>query len=210
MWGAMPEQLLPFILTSLLIELTPGPNMAYLAVLSVDRGRTAGLAAVAGVALGLLVLGLVAGLGGATLISETRWLYEAVRWGGALFLLWLAWDCYREARKPIAAQTSAQRLGSYFGRGLVTNLLNPKAAAFYVAVMPNFISADQPTLPQAVALTLSYATVATIVHGLIVVLGGTLQPLFTSPDWRRRLGIVFGLLLVAVAVWLAVTTHRVW
>jgi threonine/homoserine/homoserine lactone efflux protein len=206
----MPEQLLAFIITSLLIELTPGPNMAYLAVLSVDRGRVAGLAAVAGVALGLLVLGLVAGLGGATLISETRWLYETIRWGGVLFLLWLAWDSYREAQEPIAAQAAAQRLGAYFLRGLITNLLNPKAAMFYVAVMPNFVSVARPALPQAMTLTLTYAAVATIVHAVIVVLGGALQPLFSSPRWRRRLGIGFGLLLVAVAVWLAFTTHRVW
>lgn len=206
----MNAQILPFVLTSLLIELTPGPNMAYLALLSVDRGRLAGLAAVAGVALGLLLLGLVAGLGGATLISETRWLYETIRWGGVLFLLWLAWDSYKEAQAPIAADASGLQLSAYFMRGLVTNLLNPKAAVFYIAVMPNFVVVDQPAVPQAMTLTLVYVAVATTVHAAIVVLGGMLRPLFASPQWRGRLGIVFGLLLVAIAIWLAVTTHRLW
>lgn len=206
----MLEHLLPFILTSFAIELTPGPNMAYLAVLSVDRGRIAGFAAVGGVALGLLVLGLLAGFGAETVISGNRWLYETLRWGGVAFLVWLGWDCYREAQKPIDASATAQRLGGYFLRGLATNLLNPKAAVFYVAVMPNFISDSEPSPPQALVLTLTYVAVATLIHGGIVALGGTLQPLLSSDRWRSRLGIVFGLLIVGVAIWLAATTRRVW
>ncbi len=63
--------------------------MAFLAILSLGRGRSAGIAAAAGVALGLAVLGAAAGLGLGTLIAEMRWLYEALRWGGVLFLLYL-------------------------------------------------------------------------------------------------------------------------
>jgi threonine/homoserine/homoserine lactone efflux protein len=206
----VPEQIFAFVLTSLAIELTPGPNMAYLAVLSVDRGHRAGYAAVAGVALGLLLLGLVAGLGGATLISETRWLYEAIRWGGVAFLVWLAWDSYREAQKLPESDPTDQRFRTYFVRGLVTNLLNPKAAAFYIAVMPNFIAAGRPTIPQALTLTLVYVAVATAVHVAIVALGATLQPILSSTRWRSRLGMLFAVVLVAIAVWLAVTTRRVW
>ncbi len=206
----MPEQILAFVLTSLAIELTPGPNMAYLAVLSVDRGHRAGYAAVAGVTLGLLVLGLIAGLGGATLISETRWLYETVRWGGVAFLVWLAWDSYREAQRPPESGPTDQRFRAYLTRGLVTNLLNPKAAVFYIAVMPNFVELTRPALPQALTFTLVYVAVATAVHAAIVFLGGTLQPILASTRWRGRLGMVFGIVLVLIAIWLAVTTLRAW
>ena len=206
----MLETLLPFILTSFAMELTPGPNMGYLAVLSLDRGRKAGLAAVAGVALGLLILGLAAGFGLGTIISETRWLYEALRWGGVAYLVWLAWDCYRESRQPLDVSDTERNLSGYFGRGLLTNLLNPKAAVFYIAVMPNFVVVDQPTAPQALILTLTYVAVATIVHLGIVLLASTLQPLLASDRTRRVAGIVFALLLVFIAIWLAITTHRVW
>jgi threonine/homoserine/homoserine lactone efflux protein len=206
----MLETLLPFALTSLAIELTPGPNMGYLAVLSLDRGRSAGLAAVAGVALGLLLLGLAAGFGLGSLISETRWLYETLRWGGVAYLVWLAWDSYREAQKPLEADGGAKDLPGYFGRGLVTNLLNPKAAVFYIAVMPNFIVADAPAGPQSLVLTLIYAAVATLVHLGIVLLASTLQPLLASDKLRSRAGIGFGLLLVGIAIWLAITTNRSW
>lgn len=206
----MLETLLPFALTSLAIELTPGPNMGYLAVLSLDRGRTAGLAAVAGVALGLLLLGLAAGFGLGSLISETRWLYETLRWGGVAYLLWLAWDSYREAQKPLDSAGGDKDLLGYFGRGLATNLLNPKAAVFYIAAMPNFVVAGAPAGPQSLVLTLVYVAVATLVHLGIVLLASTLQPLLASDKVRSRTGVAFGVLLAGIAIWLAVTTHRVW
>ncbi|MBL8594594.1 MAG: LysE family translocator [Devosia sp.] len=206
----MLETLLPFILTAFVIELTPGPNMGYLAVLSIDRGRRAGLAAVAGVALGLLLLGLAAGFGLGSIISETRWLYETLRWGGVAYLVWLAWDSYREAQKPLQDNGGERNLMGYFGRGLVSNLLNPKAAVFYIAVMPNFISADAPAGRQSLVLTLVYVAVATVVHLGIVVLASTLQPLLASERIRSRAGIGFGLVLLGIAIWLAITTHRNW
>lgn len=206
----MLETLLPFILAAFVIELTPGPNMGYLAVLSIDRGRRAGLAAVAGVALGLLLLGLAAGFGLGSIISETRWLYETLRWGGVAYLVWLAWDSYREAQMPLQDNGGERNLMGYFGRGLVSNLLNPKAAVFYIAVMPNFISADAPAGRQSLVLTLVYVAVATVVHLGIVVLASTLQPLLASERIRSRAGIGFGLVLLGIAIWLAITTHRNW
>lgn len=208
----MLSELLAFVIASFIVELTPGPNMAYLAVLSLSRGRIAGLAAVAGVALGLLVLGLAAGYGAGTLLSQNRLLYEALRWGGVAFLLWLAWDAYREAREPLAEVPDGQQLRSFFVRGLVTNLLNPKAALFYITVMPNFVvvGGEIDGGSQKLTLTMAYVVAATVVHAGIVVLAGSLQPLLVSSRWRRRLGIVFAILLVGIAVWLAVTTRRIW
>jgi threonine/homoserine/homoserine lactone efflux protein len=182
--------------------------MAWLALLSLDRGRVAGLAAVAGISLGLLVLGLAAGLGLSTLIAETRWLYETLRWGGVAFLLYLAWDSYRESLKPLETQSTSERLGLYFRRGLVTNLLNPKAALFYVTVLPNFVDASRALTPQTLSLTGLYVAVATLVHAAIALLGGQLQPLLATGRTRRALGLAAAMLLVAIAVWVAISTRR--
>jgi threonine/homoserine/homoserine lactone efflux protein len=81
------ETLSIFALTCLVIELTPGPNMAYLVVLSAGHGRRAGFAATLGIALGLLIVGIGAALGLAALISSSRLLYEALRRGGVAYLL---------------------------------------------------------------------------------------------------------------------------
>jgi threonine/homoserine/homoserine lactone efflux protein len=202
------ETILAFALTSFVIELTPGPNMAWLTLLSVERGRLAGLSAVAGVALGLLLLGLAASFGLGALIAENRWLYEALRWGGVAFLIYLAWDSYRESRRPLETRDTSERLGAFFRRGLVTNLLNPKAALFYVTVLPNFIDATRPAMWQPLTLTGLYVTIATLVHAAIALAGGQLQPLFATDRARRALGIVAAVLLVAIAIWVAVATRR--
>src|SRR3954464_8456556 len=89
-----------FVLTSLIIEMTPGPNMAYLAVLGASRGRIAGFSAVLGVALGLALLGIAVGLGGGSLVLNNPVAYESLRWAGALYLCWLAFDSWHDARRP--------------------------------------------------------------------------------------------------------------
>jgi len=95
-----------FFLTSLAIELTPGPNMAYLALVGVSRGRSDGMMAVAGVALGLLLLGAVVGVGLGSLILENRAIYQGVRWGGAAYLVWLAYDAWRDGQRGSQAVTT--------------------------------------------------------------------------------------------------------
>jgi len=200
----MSAALLAFALASLLIELTPGPNMAYLAVLAADRGRLAGLAAVAGVALGLAGLGLLAVFGLGTLVLEQPWLYQSLRWTGVAYLLYLAWEAWRDSRKPIDALDPNEGARRFFLRGLITNLLNPKAALFYVTVMPGFLSTA--TAREALLFGTVYVVVATLVHMGVVLLAGTVQPLLTSPARRRVMGAVFAILLVGVAGWVAYST----
>ncbi|HZY50984.1 MAG TPA: LysE family translocator [Devosia sp.] len=201
--------ILPFVITCLIIELTPGPNMGYLAVLSLERGRSAGFTAVAGITLGLLLLGLLAGFGVGAIIGTTQWLYESVRWAGVAFLLWLAWDSYRESRQPLETEPDPGRRWVYFRRGLVTNLLNPKAAVFYITVLPNFVGEGGDGWWELV-LTLVYVAIASAVHAALVLLASTVRPLLSSSRLRSRTGALFALLLVGIAAWVLVSTHRVW
>src|SRR4051794_13170539 len=99
--------------------------MAYLAVLSASRGRKAGLAATLGVALGLLLVGIAAALGLTAIIANSRWLYEALRWGGVLYLLWLAWEGWRGEGETSSGNADLPATDSnFFMRGLITNVLN--------------------------------------------------------------------------------------
>ena len=197
--------LFSFALASFLIELTPGPNMTYLALVSASEGRRAGFATVAGIALGLATIGLAAAFGVAQLVSASPLAYETLRWAGAAFLLYLAWDGWRHG-----AQVEAEERphGTYFLRGLATNLLNPKAAVFYVAVLPTFIDAGQPVLRQTVTLTLTYVAVATLVHAGIVALAGAAEPFLNDPRRERVVRRTLSALLAAVALWFGWSTAR--
>lgn len=203
------EALSAFALTCVVIELTPGPNMAYLAVLSAGSGRRAGFAATLGIALGLLIVGIGAALGLAALIAGSPLLYQALRWGGVGYLLWLAWDGWRDATETSPARTHGNGAETaVFTRGLLTNLLNPKAAVFYVAVLPTFVDAVQPVLGQTVLLSVVYVFIATAIHATIVALAGTAQPFLETPDRSRIVRRGLSLALAAIAVWFAFSTAR--
>jgi len=201
------ETLLAFAATCLVIELTPGPNMAYLAVLSATVGRRAGFAATLGVALGLLIVGLAAALGLTAVIASSRWLYEVLRWGGAFYLLWLAWEGWRgeQETSPGKVETEDAR---FFTRGLITNLLNPKAGIFYIAILPTFVDEARPLVGQAVILSVVYVTVATLVHGTIVLLADAARPWLEDEHRSMIVRRALSLVLVGIALWLLATTRR--
>ncbi|WP_197082869.1 LysE family translocator [Pseudorhodobacter ferrugineus] len=206
--AAMFGNLLSFAMTCMVIELTPGPNMGYLAVLSATKGRRAGFAAVAGVALGLAVVGIAAALGLAAAISASPLLYEALRWGGILYLLYLAWDGWRESGAALDTSPSLHGTDAkYFTRGLGTNLLNPKAALFYVAILPGFVDAAQPVVLQTVVLSLVFVAIATGIHASVVTLAGTADRFMQNDRNRRIVGRALSLVLAAIAVWFAWSTR---
>ncbi len=204
---ALPANTAAFLLASLFLELTPGPNMTWLAVLSASHGRRAGFLAVCGVGLGLAVTGVIAAFGMAAIIAETPWIYQGLRWGGILFLLYLAWDGWRGEAKDGVKPDDLR----HFWRGLMANLLNPKAAVFYIAVLPTFVGADAGSdagLGDTLILTGFYVAIATAIHGGIVLLAGLAQPILQDPvreRWSRR---ILSVLLALVAVWFAWSTQK--
>lgn len=198
--------LFAFCAASLLIELTPGPNMAYLAVISARDGRRTGLATVAGIALGLAVAGTVTAFGVAELLQASPLAYQVLRWGGVGYLFYLAWDGWRAPVGQVAGSEASTVKG--FRRGFITNLLNPKAFVFYVSVLPAFIQTDRSPGIQVALLTAIYVAIATAVHSTIVFLAANLQPFLDDPR-RERIGRrIMSAMLAAVAGWFLWSTAR--
>jgi threonine/homoserine/homoserine lactone efflux protein len=190
-----------FAVASFLIELTPGPNMAYLALIAASEGRRPGYAAVLGVALGLGLLGLATALGLATLMAEAPLVYQGVRWAGVGYLMWLAWDALRDPQEGAEFARPGDPLWLFFRRGLVTNLLNPKAALFYVTVLPGFLP-QGAKLGDVVTLSAVYVAVATLVHAAIVTAAGTAHGWLSDKARETRMRRAMALGLVGVAVWM--------
>jgi threonine/homoserine/homoserine lactone efflux protein len=195
-----PQTLAGFVLTSFLIELTPGPNMAYLALIAATEGRKPGYAAVAGVALGLTALGLAAALGMAALIAQVPLAYQAMRWAGVAYLMWLAWDALQQGSADNEFAGPGDSLWLYFRRGLVTNLLNPKAALFYITVLPGFL-VPRAGMRDVLTLSAAYVVVATLVHGGLVTAAGAAHGWLSDKTREKRVRRVMALGLVCVAVW---------
>jgi len=203
-----PTVILPFLAAVALMELTPGPNMGWLAIVSLSQGRTAGLAAVAGITLGLTVWMVAAAFGLTEVVLVRPALYQAIRWAGVGFLLWLAWDAWRSTGDGADSAPIETRRRALFRRGLIGNLLNPKAALLYVVLLPGFIRPAQgPLLAQALTLGSLHVVVSVVVHSVIVLTaaraGGALLTRAQGP--RMRAAMALG--LVAVAVWTAWETR---
>ncbi len=197
-------ELLPFILACIVIELTPGPNMAYLVILTMSTGRRAGFATVAGIAAGLGCVAVAAAVGMAELVAAYPAIYEVIRWAGVLYLSWLAVDCWRNGAQ---AGAQADDMGiTYFRHGFLVNVLNPKAAAFYLAVLPAYLPPAYE-MWQALVLTGISLAIATLVHLLLVVFAATLRPWVDRPERQKILRRIFAILLALVALWFALSSR---
>jgi threonine/homoserine/homoserine lactone efflux protein len=206
--------LLPgFLLTVALVELTPGPNMGYLTLVGTRWGRRAGLATVAGITCGLTIymLAAVAGLG--AVLLRIGWLYAVLRWAGVGYLLWLALETWRgDTETSPGHRPEPPTRERLFTRGLVANLLNPKAAIFYIALLPGFTNPAWGNLTtQAMTLGLVHIGVSVAVHGSIVLAAGSASTgiaRWASSAGRRSLDRSLAGGLVIIAIWLAWETFR--
>jgi threonine/homoserine/homoserine lactone efflux protein len=198
----------PFLITALLIELTPGPNMAWLALTSASHGRRAGLAAVGGIALGLTILGAASAFGLAELATRSPAIFNLLRYAGVAYLLWLAWQAW-VGEKELSPQMAEEgrQLAAWFRHGLLLNLLNPKAAMFFIAVLPSYVAPDIAFAPQTFLLSASYVTIATVIHIAIILLAGAAHGWLSSGQRQRNVRRLFAVLLAVIALWFLVSTR---
>jgi threonine/homoserine/homoserine lactone efflux protein len=199
---------LQFLIAATLIELTPGPNMGYLALVSARRGLGAGLLTVVGVTLGLAAHLVAAAVGLSQMAAGQPVLYQALRWGGVAYLLWLAFDAWRSRESPHALEQAGRGDWRDVRRGFVTNVLNPKALIFYLTVIPSFVPADTSHGPQTfLALGALHLAVSMAVHLGLVALGARAYGWLAQAGRARKVQGGFALGLVGVAAWVAWSTR---
>ncbi|UPF06232.1 LysE family translocator [Pseudomonas mosselii] len=199
-----PSNLLAFALISLGMVLTPGPNMIYLISRSICQGRGAGLISLAGVALGFVFYMLCAVLGITALVMAVPFAYDALRIGGALYLLYLAWQALRPGgRSPFQVRDlpadSPRRL---FMMGFLTNLLNPKIAVMYLSLMPQFIEPGHGSvLAQSLVLGGTQIAISVTVNALIALMAGSIAVFLAGrPVWQQVQRWLMGTVLAALAL----------
>jgi threonine/homoserine/homoserine lactone efflux protein len=205
-------QLLAFSAVALGMVLSPGPNMAYLVSRSICQGRAAGLVSLGGVALGFLTYMLLAAFGITALMFAIPYAYDGLRLCGAAYLAWMAWNALRPGgQSPFQvrelAPDSPRRL---FAMGLLTNLLNPKIAALYLSLLPQFVDrAAGDVMGQTLALGATQIAISVTVNALIVATAGSVAAFLTGrPIWARLQRWLMGGVLAGLAVRMALDTGR--
>lgn len=194
-------------LVELGMAVTPGPNMVHLASRSVSQGTRAGLTALGGTAVGFVAYLVAAAFGLAALFAAVPAAFLAVKVAGAVYLGYLAWQMVRPGGRSVfdPATVPPLRPARLFGAGLVTNLLNPKIAVLYAALLPQFIDPASPVWAQFLVLGTVQIVVGVTVNGLVVVLADRLARFLRGrPRATRVQRVVSGSVLGALALRLAV------
>ncbi|MGN6224139.1 LysE family translocator [Pseudoxanthomonas sp.] len=207
-----PSNLIAFALICLGMVLTPGPNMIYLVSRSISQGRMAGLVSLGGVALGFVFYVLCAAFGITALMMAVPYAYDALRVGGALYLLHLAWQAIRPGgRSPFQVRdlpTDGPR--KLFAMGFATTLLNPKVAVMYLSLLPQFIApAHGSVLTQSLLLGFTQISISVSVNALIVLMAGSMA-LFLGqrPLWQVAQRWLMGTVLAGLAARMLVESRR--
>ncbi|QEE46169.1 LysE family translocator [Rhizobium sp. WL3] len=196
--------LLAFALICLGMVLTPGPNMIYLVSRSICQGPMAGLVSLGGVALGFVVYVLLTALGITVLLFAVPLAYDLLKFAGALYLAWLAWQALKPGgRSPFQVRDlPADSNRKLFLMGFVTSLLNPKVAVLYLSLLPQFIDpAAGSVLVQSLALGFTQVVISVTVNGLIALSAGSIALFLAGrPLWMVVQRWLMGTVLAALAL----------
>lgn len=195
-----------FIVTALVLNATPGVDFLYTLTRTLQHGWRGGVAAALGISSGCVVHALAAALGLAAVLATSAMAFTAIKWIGAAYLLWLAWGMLRAASvdhrdEQAAAAIGPAAPGKIFWQGFLTNVLNPKVALFFLALLPQFIDADAPNKPLAfLFLGAVFVVNGTLFLLALVALAHHLRRVGTSRVARRVLNAIGGTLFVGLAV----------
>ena len=194
-----------FLLAALIVAAVPGPGIFYVAARTLSGGKRAGFASTFGTALGGLVHVMGGALGVSAIILASAELFTALKFAGALYLVWLGVKTFREARDLVPPQTFAAGTQQVFREGVLVEALNPKTAAFFLAFIPQFVDpAGGYVALQFITLGLISVTLNTLADVIVVMMAATARTGLTRrPNLLQRLRQGSGLFIAGLGVSLA-------
>jgi threonine/homoserine/homoserine lactone efflux protein len=208
-----PELYALFLMAALLLTVAPGPDTLFVLGATLGGGTRGGLLASAGILTGLLVHITFAVVGVSVLITASPLAFDALRWTGAAYLIWIgvplllrAWR--NESRAALSETTVISR--RVYWQGAATNILNPKVAVFYVAFLPQFVSPELGHAPlQLLLLGLTHWVIGMPYLAAVAVASGAIAGwLRRSQRVRRVLDGVSGLLFIGLALRLLLAERK--
>jgi threonine/homoserine/homoserine lactone efflux protein len=191
---------------STLLALSPGPDNLFVLTQAAQRGKMAGIAVTGGLCTGLLVHTAAVALGVAAIFQTSVLAFSLLKFTGAAYLLYLAWQSVRAGADSAGAQQAAGlNFTKLYGRGIFMNITNPKVSLFFLAFLPQFTDpASGPLVPQILLLGLLFILSTILIFGAISILaGGIGGRLRKSAKAQRILNRLAAVVFVGLAVKLA-------
>ena len=202
-----PAQAAVFATATFILNATPGVDFLLTVTRTLQGGARAGVAALLGINAGCVVHALAAAFGLAALLAVHPRAFLLIQWAGAAYLVWLGLGMLRQAWRPQAVtaasdaeSTTVRPWLADFRAGLLTNVLNPKVALFFLAFLPQFVPATSPHKTVSFLLLGAWFVVQGLLFLLVLVaLAARLKSLQASPTARRVLNALGGGLFIALA-----------
>lgn len=199
------EAVLQFGILTALLAITPGLDTVLVLRQVLRGGRGPAWAASLGVGLGTLVWGVAAAAGLTAILMASQWAYQVLHWAGVGFLCWLGISYLRQAWRgtsPSLQELSgpADSAAQAFTKGLLTNLLNPKMAAFYLTVLPLFLPAGYPPVLAGALLAGLHVSIAMVWFGVIILAGGQARRFLATPTGTRAVDATAGVAMIGFGV----------
>jgi threonine/homoserine/homoserine lactone efflux protein len=197
-----------FLATTLIVVVTPGTGVLYTLAAGLSHGARASLIAAVGCTLGILPHMLAAITGLAALLHTSALAFDAVRYAGVAYLLYMAWSTWREGGALTVNEHAARRSArKVIAEGILVNILNPKLTIFFFAFLPQFVPANRPdALAEMIRLSVVFMVVTLIVFAMYGVLAAAVREhVLARPrviQWMRR---TFAAAFVALSLRLAIT-----
>lgn len=197
-----------FLMTSFIVVLMPGTGVIYTVSNGLFLGKRAGMAAACGCTAGIIPHLAASVLGLSAILHTSALMFQAIKYAGALYLLYLAWAMWHDTGMiRIKSPSQANSLGRIAARGILINILNPKLSIFFLAFLPHFISPEAgPALFQFMVLSLLFMAMTLIVfilYGLAA--NGVSRYIANSPRVLVRIQRSFALTFAALGIRLAAT-----
>jgi RhtB (resistance to homoserine/threonine) family protein len=198
-----------FVVSGLLLNMTPGQDTMYILGRTIAQGRGAGVSSALGIAAGSLVHTCLAAFGVSAILAASPMAFLAVKYAGAGYLIWLGVRMFMasSAEAPVAETFGREDRWSVFRAGVLTNVLNPKVALFFMAFLPQFVDAGADSRAAALMFLGALFVVNGFLWCLVLVTGASVVAarLQTSSGSARWLGRITGLVFVGLGVRLAVS-----
>jgi len=198
-----------FMAGALALNLTPGPDMTFVLAQAAHRGTRAGVAAALGIGTGAVFYTILTAFGLAALFAEWPLAFDIVRYAGAAYLVWIAIGMLR--RSPhLGAPAETQSVRAAFRQGMLTDVLNPKVAIFFIAFLPQFVvQGAGPAWLQILLLGIAFVISGTTVNCAVALGGGKLASrLRANPLIGKILGWISASVMLGLALRLAWLERR--
>jgi len=202
MWGIFNYKL--FILTGILLNMTPGADTFYILGKGMSKGKKSAVISAFGITVGCLIHTILAAFGLSTILAKSITAFNIIKWAGAMYLIYLGIKSFKSSAIDVDSSENQKELSNkkIFLEGILTNILNPKVALFFISFLPQFIEADNTygAIPFLI-LGITFLLTGCVWYQILALFSSTLtEKIRNNKNISKMIGKITGIAFVALGI----------